>query len=950
MAEPPPGRTGAAASDGRAGDPALSAWDGLGVHRPRALHLALFLGAYLLAAGFAQSLAIIPETGISIWPPSGLFMATLILSAGPAWPWWIATGLAGELLGNALWFGNPLVVASLIFAGNALEAMAGAWLVTRFCPRPVRLETLREVLALIGLGAGLAPLISATVGSATLAWFGLQPFARAWPLWWIGDATGVLIFAPLTLVVAWSWQGMERLSPARLVEAGVLALILAAVSALSLSGYLPFAYIVMPALLWAAVRFALKGAALALLLLAMMTAAFTVAGLSPFAGDAATQRQLHVMLQLFLAISALSALVVAALSRQHEQALLTLRAANAELELRVAERTANLHESERRLAAVLETLPLGVALVDRAGEALVSNAVFRGYVPSVIPSKDAVVRELWEGRDDHGRRIEPHGYSAARALRGERVWPGQEFVYHGDAIRGPVWTRVAAVPFRDGYGKIVGATVVVEDIDGKKRADDALRSSEARMRLVQEGTGVGTWDWDIVSGAISWSEQNYRLHGLDSAAGPPSYDDWRQAIHPDDRERANAAVLDAVERRGDFDIEYRIRQPDGALRWLNGRGQTICDGDRPVRMMGINLDITARQQAAEQQLLLAREVDHRAKNVLAVVQSLVRLTKRIDPADFAQALEGRIAALARAHTLLARERWSGGGLRQLIEEELAAYLPTGQVSLRGPPVGIRADAVQPLAMSVHELATNAAKYGSLSTPRGRVAVDWRIDADALVLSWVESDGPAVASPPSVPGFGSKLLQAAIRDQLGGALRISWGGSGFRCELRIPARHLLDRPITDVRPDAPAPSQGAATARPAAARIGLRVLVAEDEALVAMDLGDGLLELGCAQIDTAVTLAELQRLAAPDAERYDLAVLDVNLGGQPSYAVAEALLDRGVPVIFATGYGELPGGRWTDDSRVIVLRKPVAAGDLARALTTLLPQARDGVGQSVAGGA
>ena len=145
-----------------------------------------------------------------------------------------------------------------------------------------------------GIGAGIAPVLSATVGSATLAWFGIQSqsFATAWPLWWIGDATGVLIVAPLALVVFQNWRAKAQLSAARWIEACVLGLIFLAVAALSLSGYLPFAYIIMPPLLWAAVRFEFKGAAVTLTLLALVTAIFTTSGASQFAGNPEAQKHL----------------------------------------------------------------------------------------------------------------------------------------------------------------------------------------------------------------------------------------------------------------------------------------------------------------------------------------------------------------------------------------------------------------------------------------------------------------------------------------------------------------------------------------------------------------------------------------------------------------------------------------------------------------------------------
>ena len=274
---------------------------GVWSHRPRLLHLGLFIAAYVLGCAFAQSLAIVPGTGISIWPPSGLFIATLVLAPPPSWPWWVLAGCLAEMASNFLWFHSPVPAAFLIYTGNALEAIVGAWLVNRTLRRPVRLETLGEVLAFIVLGAGIAPIVSATVGSATLAWFGMQAqtFTGAWPLFWIGDATGVLIVAPLALAVFQNWRGTAQLSTARWIEACVLGLIFLGVAALSLSGYLPFAYIIMPPLLWASVRFEFKGAAVTLTLLALITAIFTISGSSQFAGDAESQRQKQIMLQLF---------------------------------------------------------------------------------------------------------------------------------------------------------------------------------------------------------------------------------------------------------------------------------------------------------------------------------------------------------------------------------------------------------------------------------------------------------------------------------------------------------------------------------------------------------------------------------------------------------------------------------------------------------------------------
>ncbi|HYC02191.1 MAG TPA: HWE histidine kinase domain-containing protein [Azospirillaceae bacterium] len=211
----------------------------------------------------------------------------------------------------------------------------------------------------------------------------------------------------------------------------------------------------------------------------------------------------------------------------------------------------------------------------------------------------------------------------------------------------------------------------------------------------------------------------------------------------------------------------------------------------------------ARAEAERRQVLLMREVDHRAKNALAVVQTVVRLTRAATQREFLEAVEGRIAALARAHSLLANGRWSGAGLRALAAEELDPYVGDGrgEAVLDGPDVALAPDAVQPTAMVLHELATNAAKYGALSHPGGRVRLSWSPTPDGgLELEWREEDGPPLAGPPGRQGFGSEMVAAAAT-QLGGTARFDWDPSGLRCRLSMAPDALSG--ATD--PGIPAPS-------------------------------------------------------------------------------------------------------------------------------------------------
>jgi len=226
-----------------------------------------------------------------------------------------------------------------------------------------------------------------------------------------------------------------------------------------------------------------------------------------------------------------------------------------------------------------------------------------------------------------------------------------------------------------------------------------------------------------------------------------------------------------------------------------------------------------RREAEARQALLAREVDHRAKNALAVVQSVLRLTPKGDPVAYARAVEGRVMALSRAHALLAEGAWAGADLRVLAERELAPYTGAGPAAaggavpsaaaalLEGPPVPIAATAVQPLAMVLHELATNAAKHGALSAPGGRVRLSWSIEerAGLLRLRWAEDGGPAVPGPPRRRGFGSTAIDATARGQLGGTTTFDWAPAGLSVDIALPLRRVL-------APSLPPPTPAVAAAR------------------------------------------------------------------------------------------------------------------------------------------
>jgi two-component sensor histidine kinase len=274
------------------------------------------------------------------------------------------------------------------------------------------------------------------------------------------------------------------------------------------------------------------------------------------------------------------------------------------------------------------------------------------------------------------------------------------------------------------------------------------------------------------------------------------------AAHPDDRDRLEAGFLAANARREGYRAEYRMRRADGAWRWvLKTAEPRFAEGGTYCGLVGSSVDVTERREAEERQALLLRELDHRAKNALAVVQAAVHLTPANDANSFAEAVRGRVDALARAHTLLAAGRWSSADLRQLVAAELAPFLHTGgggggsRAELDGPPVALAPHAAQALSTVVHELSTNATKHGALSAPGGHMTVSWHVDtaAGALRLRWVEQGGPAVAGEPSRRGFGSRLIETTIRRQLGGTLSREWTPTGLVLELAVPLARVLAGP-------------------------------------------------------------------------------------------------------------------------------------------------------------
>jgi PAS domain S-box-containing protein len=312
-----------------------------------------------------------------------------------------------------------------------------------------------------------------------------------------------------------------------------------------------------------------------------------------------------------------------------------------------------------------------------------------------------------------------------------------------------------------------------------------LVESEQRRSMAIAAGNMGSWDWDWVNGDWMWDEGQYQIFGVDPQAFEVTAANVQTRLHPNDADALRQAMTQISKGVTSYETEFRIIRPDGEVRWCVGTAATTLDkGGRVVRVSGVTVDITERKRAEERQNLLTREVDHRAKNALALAQSIVRLTRAHDVGAYIQAVEGRISALARVHTILSLSSWQGAEITKLVDEELAPYLPAGQIEFSGSEVQLQPATAQTLALALHELVTNSAKYGALSTLSGRLSIGWEIQGDFLLLAWEETGGPTVQKPTS-RGFGTRSVIASIESQLGGQALFDWRSEGLICRLLVP---------------------------------------------------------------------------------------------------------------------------------------------------------------------
>jgi PAS domain S-box-containing protein len=329
----------------------------------------------------------------------------------------------------------------------------------------------------------------------------------------------------------------------------------------------------------------------------------------------------------------------------------------------------------------------------------------------------------------------------------------------------------------------------------REQAELAWRASKDRLQLCLDAAQLGWWRYDpsrrLVTGDTRFKEI------FDVTADEMPVEELKKLVHPEDAERFLAdseASIDPAERRSPH--EYRVQRRDGKVRWVEVRWLACFEGTgherRPLSFIGTVQDITERKAREEREHLLMREITHRARNLLNLVQVIARQTAVHQSEDFVERFAERIQALSANQNVLIRNEWHGVEIEDLVRAHLALFadLIGSRIGLRGPKLRLNAAAAQAIGLAMHELATNAGKHGALSMDKGHVNVYWETDGDTLTMSWTERGGPPV-SPPGRRGFGSVVMQEMVEHSVDGSVVLDYTPSGLTWRLTCPAANALE---------------------------------------------------------------------------------------------------------------------------------------------------------------
>ena len=334
-------------------------------------------------------------------------------------------------------------------------------------------------------------------------------------------------------------------------------------------------------------------------------------------------------------------------------------------------------------------------------------------------------------------------------------------------------------------------------------ANQQLQNGQALYRSALAAGRLGTWETDLVAKTRHWTPEGMALFGINLPDGRGqvggAQDEYWSALHPDDRHLMRK-FHELADNQDSFTSEYRVVWPDGTTLWLRGHGRVVArtaDG-KAHRLVSIVADVTDRKAAEDHAQFLMHELSHRSKNLLAVIQSISRRTARTSPTmeEFESRFGRRLQGLSASHDVLVRNSWQGAPFADLMRQQLVPFMDiqSSRVELTGPDIVVTAEATQAIGLAIHELATNAIKYGALSVPAGKVTLSWAFDSESietrtLLLKWVEQDGPHVVLP-AHNGFGHLVIGEMIERSLNAKVALEFASHGLKWTVSIPATNVV----------------------------------------------------------------------------------------------------------------------------------------------------------------
>jgi len=457
----------------------------------------------------------------------------------------------------------------------------------------------------------------------------------------------------------------------------------------------------------------------------------------------------------------------------------------------------------------LDSLGERIAVLDRNGDIITVNQAWREFSSICGASADATceganyfaICDTAVGEDaEIAHRISKYLKEMSLGVRREFV---EEYPCHGPNAGQEAWFEIRATAFLHDGSRFLAVShsdrtqrVKAERereragrmIARMRRLMRALHQARSRLRRAQDAAGIVAFEMDLSGAPLEAPEALQRLLKL-SADTHFTSDILLTSADAADRPALAAALSHLATAGGHLRHEFRLASGEPEGQWIEVVGNGASVDGHAQRFIGVARDVTDRRRGEQQREMLSREINHRAQNVFAVVQAVLRASRPSEGDAYVEALEGRIVALARAHALLSEANWSGANLQAVLEAEVAPFRGTEGLSIivDGPPVTLAPGMAQSFSLIFHELVTNSAKHGALSRFTGQLFVSWDIEGAArqLILRWRERGGPEIATPPTRRGFGSRIIVFTVRHQLGGSFVENWEPEGLNAVITVP---------------------------------------------------------------------------------------------------------------------------------------------------------------------